>query len=134
MVYLTRLMVKHNENCPDRLNVRRLYIKIYVPNEEHPKRGKQKLIPYGLACLSCNKIIREYGIKTAKQKEQELAIINKKRAQYGFSPLTQEGHEKVKQDNARYRLKRYIRRLEREELQQKKIILKSSRPIKKKKS
>ena len=114
MPYLTSKIGKHNDNCPNPFNVKRLLIKDYVKPTTYGEKGKQKVVPYGLTCLSCNKIVREYKLG-AKEEELDIAVINKKRTSWGFPPTTLEEIERNKRHEMNKKIRRYARKLSGEE-------------------
>lgn len=92
----------HNDNCKDPFRVKRLYIRDYTPGKEWGEKGEQKLVPYGITCLSCNKIIREY--KDSKRILPQVVISKLQRQR---RKLLGKEHISPKENGYRQRIKGY---------------------------
>lgn len=107
MPYLSLSLDKHDKNCPDPFNVKRLYIRDY------DNKDIQTFVPYALTCLSCDKIV--------KVKFEHRLTKREKRLERWHSNYSKEQIERAKEYALNRKVKRRIRKLERKLLGEERI-------------
>lgn len=112
MPYLSIPIDKHDKNCTDPFNIKRLCIRDY------DDKGRQKFVPYALTCLSCNVIIKEkFEHKLTNREKQNLSVRKKLDSilgpNLGLPPASKENLERVKKREVMEKYKRRKEKLER---------------------
>jgi hypothetical protein len=102
-------MEKHNKNCTDPFNVKRLCIRDY------DDKGRQKFVPYALTCLSCNIIVRDVNFEHKPTDRERNTLSNSKKLDsiLGLPPASKEQVERARKHKVIRKYKRRKDKLER---------------------